>query len=1165
MKTLRKSLSILLSLLLVLGTIAVGGMTASADTVYTVTLDPGEGSGEPIVYRSSDQTEFPGWHDAQDFQFYLEDNGEMGFRFNKNYVPDSFTAPAGYGFDGWQGATFYNTFPSGVTDIVFTAKWRKGPASYSLSPSEYTIENSGYTDILCSFDSLFLGNVTYGNRTYQANRINFCMNAGTLTGGNGSSIPFLVDEEFHFGAADRKDISNSYHSQEAIFIMSVWIDPEDYAAAAPGTYTGELVYDSEWNTDVPNVAGESGSITLTLVIPDPFESMETYTDWEGTLVIDESKSVRISGATHDNNGTTYGSAIKICNNSTVDLYFDGANVLSANPDVISAGIEVEEGSTVNIYGFDGSSLTVTGGYLGAGIGGIGYGSVSALNPKAGNINIYSGTIVATGGDKGAGIGSGYHSSAGDINIYGGDITAIGKGFGAGIGSGYGTSGGTPVAAGVGFYNGGNITISGGTVRATSSADENFSFDSFDIFDSETYPREDSFAAGIGGGYGASSGNIIIEGNAVVTAIGSCGGTGIGTGRGTTKEAYYDADNYVCNIIIRGNAKVIALATADLRETIVGDDGGAAIGLGRHCAIVGQPVGTIFISENAEVTALAECWANAIGSGCAVGKFTKDSEGNIKRPVRALMESVEIAGTAVVHAYSDGNRASVFEVTYTDWEGTLVIDESKSVAISGVTHDNNGTGYASAIKICNNSTVDLYIEGANVLSGNPDVISAGIELEEGSTVNIYGFDGSTLTVTGGKYSAGIGGIGYGSISAFNPKAGNINIYSGTIVATGGDKGAGIGSGYHSSAGDINIYGGDITAIGTACGAGIGSGYGTSGGTPVAAGVGFYNGGNITISGGTVRATASDDGNFSFDSFDIFNSETYPRGNTFAAGIGGGYGASAGNIVIEGDADVTAIGCCGGAGIGTGRGTTKESNYDSENFDCNITIRGNAKVIALATADLRETIIGDDGGAAIGLGRHCAIVGRPVGTISISENAEVTALAECWANAIGSGCALGKFTKDADGNIIRPEMAQMESVDIDDIAAVHAYSDGNRGPYYEEFPYIMIAFLDTDDNILQIGKYGWHAVPELNFEAPSKPMTDQYTYPLTGWDDGNGNVCPADAITPAEADVTYTPVFTETSRFTPTISATEVVRGDKLTWNVSGPLNVTWLRFNGTDEN
>ncbi len=277
MKNLRKLFSLILCVSLVLGTFAAGGMTASADTVYTVTLDPGEGSGEPIVYRSSDQTEFPNWQNSEDLHFYLEDDGRMGFSLDELYVPDSFTAPEGYEFDGWQGANHYNILNS--TETVFTAKWRfvydPNGARYSLSPSEYTIENSGYNDITCSFDSLYLGRVTDKVGPYQANAIVFYINAGTLTDGNGNSIPFLVDNSFHFGAEDRIDTGHSYSSQEETFIMSVWIDPEEYAAAAPGTYTGELVYDSEWRAR-SGVAGESGSIALTLVIPEP-ETVYTVT------------------------------------------------------------------------------------------------------------------------------------------------------------------------------------------------------------------------------------------------------------------------------------------------------------------------------------------------------------------------------------------------------------------------------------------------------------------------------------------------------------------------------------------------------------------------------------------------------------------------------------------------------------------------------------------------------------------------------------------------------------------------------------------------------------------------------------------------------------------------------------------------------------------------
>ena len=112
---------------------------------------------------------------------------------------------------------------------------------------------------------------------------------------------------------------------------------------------------------------------------------------------------------------------------------------------------------------------------------------------------------------------------------------------------------------------------------------------------------------------------------------------------------------------------------------------------------------------------------------------------------------------------------------TNWEGTLEITESCTIAIDGITHDNNGTNtYGSAIKISGDSTVNLIIRGANTLSGNADVMSAGIEVSEGSTVNIYGEEGSSLTVTGGKHGAGIGGVGYSNLSEENSKAGTINI-------------------------------------------------------------------------------------------------------------------------------------------------------------------------------------------------------------------------------------------------------------------------------------------------------------------------------------------------------------------------------------------------------
>lgn len=399
-----------------------------------------------------------------------------------------------------------------------------------------------------------------------------------------------------------------------------------------------------------------------------------------------------------------------------------------------------------------------------------------------------------------------------------------------------------------------------------------------------------------------------------------------------------------------------------------------------------------------------------------------------------------------------------DVTYTGdsaWEGTLEINQNSTVKISGVSRSATGTD-GSPIAVRGNSTVNLVFDGTNVLAGNPDVISAGIEVENGSTVNIYGLDGSTLNVKGGKYGAGIGGIGYSAASTENPACGNINIISGNITAIGGARGAGIGSGYHSSASSISIQGGNITALGTECSAGIGTGYGTSGGAavnnsgnPTGSGVGFYNGGNITISGGTVRAASY---HMNFDNFNQYDKETlYSEGygDSFAAGIGGGYGASSSNIVIEGNADVVALGACGGAGIGSGRGTSKAANYDSANFDVNVTIRGNSKVIAMATDDKRTNIVGDDGGAAIGLGRGCTIDGDPKGAITIEGNASVYAVAPDHAQAIGASCVVGEFKKDEEGNITRPAAAHVKSLTISSTSIVMAVGDEYREAIDKEY--------------------------------------------------------------------------------------------------------------------
>ena len=121
--------------------------------------------------------------------------------------------------------------------------------------------------------------------------------------------------------------------------------------------------------------------------------------------------------------------------------------------------------------------------------------------KCGDVTIAGGTVYAYGGEKGAGIGSGNHVDGGNITISGGTVYAFGNDGGAGIGSGYGTSGGAAPIAAVGDYDAGHISITGGTVYAAAFQ---LDFSKFDYMDSSTYDNDstpDTFAAGIGGGYG----------------------------------------------------------------------------------------------------------------------------------------------------------------------------------------------------------------------------------------------------------------------------------------------------------------------------------------------------------------------------------------------------------------------------------------------------------------------------------------------------------------------------------------------------------------------------------------------------------------------------------------------------------------------------------------
>lgn len=216
---------------------------------------------------------------------------------------------AGHHFYGWaespDGEVKYSAGETITltSDLTLYAIWdlHSLPPSYALSPSKYTLNGSGYTDITCTLTSLKLGYVKITSEHEEeseyvrAKGISFYMNAGVLSDGNGHNIPFLVDDPYHPGPDEnRKYQGNLFISQGQTFVMAIYIDPDVYANAVPGTYTGTFTYDCEWYTARVGIQGESGSIALTLVVPEHVKHTVTVNNGTGSGSYAEGANVTIT-------------------------------------------------------------------------------------------------------------------------------------------------------------------------------------------------------------------------------------------------------------------------------------------------------------------------------------------------------------------------------------------------------------------------------------------------------------------------------------------------------------------------------------------------------------------------------------------------------------------------------------------------------------------------------------------------------------------------------------------------------------------------------------------------------------------------------------------------------------------------------------------------------
>lgn len=89
----------------------------------TVTLSPGAGGGSPILFSTATSVIAENRQSAANCQFYRTDDG-IGFRLDTDYIPDTFTRPAGKVlFNGWGTNDAYNLLT--MTNTVYTIQWQQ--------------------------------------------------------------------------------------------------------------------------------------------------------------------------------------------------------------------------------------------------------------------------------------------------------------------------------------------------------------------------------------------------------------------------------------------------------------------------------------------------------------------------------------------------------------------------------------------------------------------------------------------------------------------------------------------------------------------------------------------------------------------------------------------------------------------------------------------------------------------------------------------------------------------------------------------------------------------------------------------------------------------------------------------------------------------------------
>ena len=377
----------------------------------TVTLSPGEGTGDPIVYPFDPATAAPNAASADTCQFYYVNDHTLGFRLPENYCPNSFTAPYGGAFLGWDGGSNdgYITLTSMAT--TFTAQWldRIVTLSPGLGGGEsivYTFNPETAAPNAASADTCQFYYVNYNTIGFRLG--DDCPNSFTapdglgFSGWNNSGYVTLTSQEITFTAqwgnpgppVNYIDENGEIHTLHYYTVLTGGVGETTLAA-------GWYVVDNDitYSNDNGNALTLNGDVTLILCNGKTM----TVAPTSGIGIDGFQKTLTIYGQSLNSNVAGTLNVIGDGSNKAIELFAGtytqhSGNVLvnNSNADALSANNITINGGSINanggVKGIDASNLSINGGSINANGGERGI--------DASNLTINGGSINANGGNTG---------------------------------------------------------------------------------------------------------------------------------------------------------------------------------------------------------------------------------------------------------------------------------------------------------------------------------------------------------------------------------------------------------------------------------------------------------------------------------------------------------------------------------------------------------------------------------------------------------------------------------------------------------------------------------------------------------------------------------------------------------------------------------------------